>query len=270
MWHRWLPEPPTAEYIALRLHAATVLTESQIPCIVWGEEALRWIHRVPTFVFSTLHLLVPDDQLECASDTLTRLLPYAVVDPRTDDPHPWLLVKGEKERFRAEGRLPYAAPSTIKLSHTAWVPGPVLTGIGARTDTPQHILLSPDSFFHLSATDARCLVTLPSWNTVTLPPSLYELRFPALPNMYDTLTNAPNKSQYSFGLCQKLREYLAYLHLYRFSAYVKKWYKEVEDLPDSIREVGLALRQENQPRFWAMWLRNEPFSDDDSDDSNSD
>jgi hypothetical protein len=91
--------------------------------------------------------------------------------------------------------------------------------------------------------------------------------------MYDTLlsmVNVPERSQYSSGLVQQLQEYLGYLHLYRFSDYVKGWYKEVKDLPDPIREVGLALRAENQPRFWNMWLRDEPFADDSDDSDDSD
>ena len=40
----------------------------------------------------------------------------------------------------------------------------------------------------------------------------------------------------------------------------------MNDLPEPIREVGLALRAENKPRFWKMWLRDEPYSDDTDDD----
>ncbi|KAJ7929905.1 hypothetical protein B0H13DRAFT_1962429 [Mycena leptocephala] len=247
MWHVWLsPEAPTPAYITSRLRPATTLTDAHIPCIVWGEEALRWIHGVPTLLFNTLHLLVPENRLQEASHTLSRLLPeYAAIDSHTDDPPWWIYAKGEKERFQQQGRLPYASPLTIKLSHKNW-------GSLPPTIIPEHILLTPDSFFHMSATNPKSLVSLPQWDGVPLPPSLYDLRFPALPVMYDTLLSMVN--------------YLGYLHLYRFSDYVKGWYKEVKDLPDPIREVGLALRAENQPRFWNMWLRDEPFADD-SDDS---
>lgn len=63
--------------------------------------------------------------------------------------------------------------------------------------------------------------------------------------MYDTLLstiNAPERSEYSFGLSMELEQYLEYLHLYCFSEYVKEWYKEVKDLSEPIRGVGLALR----------------------------
>jgi hypothetical protein len=207
---------------------------------------------------------------------LSRLLPeYAAIDSHTDDPPWWIYAKGEKERFQQQGRLPYASPLTIKLSHKNWGSLPVRRGsiLGQPTIIPEHILLTPDSFFHMSATNPKSLVSLPQWDGVPLPPSLYDLRFPALPVMYDTLlsmVNVPERSQYSSGLVQQLQEYLGYLHLYRFSDYVKGWYKEVKDLPDPIREVGLALRAENQPRFWNMWLRDEPFADDSDDSDDSD
>jgi hypothetical protein len=113
----------------------------------------------------------------------------------------------------------------------------------------------------LSATDPTFLV-LPE----PIPPSLDKVRFLALQTIYDSLLstiNAPERSEYSFGLSMQLEQYLGYLHLL---LYVKEWCKEVKDLPEPIREVGLALRAENKPRFWKMWLRDESYSDDSDDD----
>ncbi|KAG5640569.1 hypothetical protein DXG03_008062 [Asterophora parasitica] len=85
-------------------------------------------------------------------------------------------------------------------------------------------------------------------------PAYYDQSFRSLVRLlYDALLstiNAPERSEYSTWLWQQLRTYLAYLHLYYFSEYVKGWYKELEDLPEPIQEVCLALRLENQPRFW--------------------
>jgi hypothetical protein len=84
--------------------------------------------------------------------------------------------------------------------------------------------------------------------------------------MYDALLstiNAPERSEYSFGPSMELERYLGYFHRYCFSEYVRGWYMEVKDLPGTFREVGLALRAENAPMFWEMWLRDEPYSDDD-------
>jgi len=88
--------------------------------------------------------------------------------------------------------------------------------------------------------------------------------------MYDALLSMLNVAErfecYSSDLRMELKRFLGYLHLYCFSEYVRVWYKEVKDLPEPIRAVGLAFREENQPRFWEMWLRDEPYEDDSDDD----
>jgi hypothetical protein len=133
-----------------------------------------------------------------------------------------------------------------------------------QTDIPEYITLTPDSFFHLSATDPT-LVSLPE----PIPPSLEKVRFLGFLTLYDALLstiNAPEQFEYSFGFEMQLKQYIGYLHLYCFSEYVRKWYKGVKDLPEPIVEVGLALRTENKERFWQTWLRDEPYSDDSDDD----
>ena len=85
MWSKGLKSSPasaSAEELTSRLLPAAVLTQARIPCVVWGEEAFSWIHSVPTHIFYRLHFLVPENQLEKASQTLVNLLPeYAVADP---------------------------------------------------------------------------------------------------------------------------------------------------------------------------------------------
>ena len=270
MWSKNLKSsPPSAEETTTRLVAAAVLTQAEIPCVVWGEELLAWIHRVPTFIFYTLHLLVPESQLEKACQTLTSLLPeYVIMDPRDNYTDGWIfLPREEKMTFQELGRFPHASPLSRRLVHTSLASEKEANGTASsarQTDTPEYITLTPDSFFHLSATDPA-LVSLPE----PIPPSLDKVRFPALPTLYDALLstiNAPERSEYSFGLRMQLKQYLGYLHLYCFSEYVRKWYKEVKDLPEPIREVGVALRPENKERFWKLWLREEPYSDDSDDD----
>jgi len=177
---------------------------------------------------------------------------------------------GEKEIFQEQGRFPHASPLSRRFIHT---------GLSAekkvkqtqhsrrQTRIPEYIILSPDSFFRFSATDSTSLVSLPD----LIPPSLKNVRFPALSTMYDALLsmlNAPERFEcgYSSGLRMELRRYLGYLHLYCFSEYVRVWCKELKDLPEPIRAVGLALREENQLSFWEMWIRDEPYSDDSDDD----
>jgi hypothetical protein len=46
---------PSAEEATTRLVAAAVLTQAVIPCVVWGDELLAWIHRVSTFILKYWH-----------------------------------------------------------------------------------------------------------------------------------------------------------------------------------------------------------------------
>ena len=273
MWSKNLKSlPPSAEEATTRLIAAAVLTQAGIPCIVWGEEMLAWIHGVPTFIFYTLHLLVPENQLDNATQTLTSLLPeYAVTDPHDNYTDGWIfLPREEKKKFQELGRFPHASPLSRRLIHVSLASEKEAKGTAStarQTDIPEFITLTPDSFFHLNATDLspNTLVSLPE----PIPPSLEKVRFPSLPTLYDSLLstmNAPERYEYSFGLKMQLKQYIGYLHLYCFSEYVRKWFKEVKDLPEPIKEVGLALREENKERFWKMWIRDEPYSDDSDDD----
>ena len=230
---------------------------------------LAWIHRVPTLIFYSLHLVVPENQLEKASQTLTSLLPeYALMDPHDDYTDAWIfLPREEKKMFQEMGRFPHASPLSRRLIHTRLASEKEANGTASmsrQTDIPEYITLTPDSFFHMSATDPT-LVSLPE----PIPPSLEKVRFPALPTLFDALLstkNAPENSEYSFGFEMQLKQFIGYLKLYCFSEYLRNWYKEVKDLPEPILKVGLALRPENKERFWQMWLRDEPYSDDSDDD----
>ena len=91
MWSKDLKSSPaSAEELTPRLLAAAVLTQAGIPCVVWGEEALSWIHSVP-HIFYKLHLLVSENQLEKASQTLVNvstLFPILMMISMTGDSCP--------------------------------------------------------------------------------------------------------------------------------------------------------------------------------------
>ena len=61
----------------IRLKAACGLSNADIKCLVWGEDALAFIHFVPTILFG-LHLVVADEDLEKASNEIMRCLPYKI------------------------------------------------------------------------------------------------------------------------------------------------------------------------------------------------
>ena len=67
------PSPPD-EQLA-RLDPPIALHKEGIPCVVWAEDALSFVHQVPTSLFDQ-QLLVPDDCLEAAAQAICSTLPY--------------------------------------------------------------------------------------------------------------------------------------------------------------------------------------------------
>lgn len=68
------PSPPD-EQLA-RFEPPIALQKAGIPCVVWAEDALSIVHRVPTVLFDQ-QLLVPGDCLEAAAHAICSTLPYA-------------------------------------------------------------------------------------------------------------------------------------------------------------------------------------------------
>lgn len=68
------PTPPKEQLG--RLAAPSVLVKAGIPAIIWGEDALSIIHRVPTGHFD-LHILVDASQLESAAQAICDVIPYS-------------------------------------------------------------------------------------------------------------------------------------------------------------------------------------------------
>ena len=80
LFYEYNPPPPDEQH--KRLVALRHLTSRGIPCILWGENALNYVHSVPTSLFDQ-QILVPDELLESASSILQEG-PYFPV-PFTED-----------------------------------------------------------------------------------------------------------------------------------------------------------------------------------------
>ena len=63
-----------AEQLA-RLGPPSAVVKAKIPCVVWGEDALSIVHRVPTCLFDQ-QLLVPADSIDAAVDAICASHPY--------------------------------------------------------------------------------------------------------------------------------------------------------------------------------------------------
>ncbi|KAI1791232.1 hypothetical protein LXA43DRAFT_1094832 [Ganoderma leucocontextum] len=127
-------QPPSPKEQHQRLVALRELTSRGIPCILWGEDALNYVHRVPTYLFDQ-QILVPDELLESASSVLRegRYVTVPFTPPYTD--------------YRGGTGGDSAFPGGILLKHPD-VPDddpdkPELEPL------PAYILLLPQSYFGL-------------------------------------------------------------------------------------------------------------------------
>jgi hypothetical protein len=57
-----------------------------IPCVVWAEDALSIVHRVPTGLVD-LQILVPDGQVTDAANAICANLPYVTLNGDAPDSH---------------------------------------------------------------------------------------------------------------------------------------------------------------------------------------
>ncbi|GLB42743.1 hypothetical protein LshimejAT787_1201920 [Lyophyllum shimeji] len=91
MLHLYDSSPYSTESQETRLKAACALSKAHIKTLVWGEDALAFIHFVPANLHA-LHLVVADQDLRPACAEVIKLLPYEVftgVDKRYVE-HIWL------------------------------------------------------------------------------------------------------------------------------------------------------------------------------------
>ncbi len=132
-WYGYMPPHPQEQH--QRLVALRWLTSCDIQCILWGEDALNYVHRVPTCLFDQ-QILVPDALLESASAVLCEkgyvIVPFT--PQYADFPD------------RREGRSPTAFPRGILLKH---LDVPDDHDPNKLESFPTYILLLPQSYFGL-------------------------------------------------------------------------------------------------------------------------
>lgn len=220
----------TSEELA-RLRPALAVANANIPCLVWGEDALAFVHCVPTVLFQ-FHLIVPDDALEAACKAIMDSLPYK----KLDAPHPtW------QEYGMVDTSLPSCYPSSVCLECTGDTEEP----IPFCADTS--IAVHPQSFWSVDVRDTSRSVSLEP-----APPHDQRIRLPTITAFLDsiitTVLEPPDGSQHlQFGI--NMRSWIAYLLTYtpQFRAYPSV-------LPDGSLEPGHAfildkLSEENKPYF---------------------
>jgi hypothetical protein len=126
---------------AERLSALRQLTAHDIPCILWGEDAL-FAHAVPIALdIFDQQILVPDELLDKAADILEEGKYKRTPEPQSH--------RNYFARFGPDRRdLDYAFPNSIRLQH---VDIPDSEDLNKLWPFPQHILLLPQSYYGLSS-----------------------------------------------------------------------------------------------------------------------
>lgn len=125
-------QPPSPDVQHQRLVALRQLTSRGIPCILWGEDALNYVHSVPTSLFDQ-QILVPDNLLRSASSVIRegRYIPVPFTPDYSDFHGPNV------------GKAPY--PRGILLKHLD-IPDEEPYKL---YPLPGYILLLPQSYFGL-------------------------------------------------------------------------------------------------------------------------
>ncbi|KAJ8693353.1 hypothetical protein PTI98_008356 [Pleurotus ostreatus] len=192
---------PLGEQLA-RLKASSLLVRAKIPFVVWGEDALSFVHRVPTELFDQ-HLLVQDDRVADAVAIVCNELNYSPIDTANDDTWGDYKIYNPARPFAFEG-----TPTTL-LQHND-------LNVTYKTLEPDRILIHAASTFHFPLQDLSRSCLNPS------PPSSEAagVRFPTVAAFYDSLLDMllePPLTYVHFRSYQLLRTFVAYLTTYNVS-----------------------------------------------------
>ncbi|KAJ3515595.1 hypothetical protein NLJ89_g1657 [Agrocybe chaxingu] len=159
MLHFYNKPPVSAAEIHGRLGPARVLESSGIPFVIFGEDALAFVHFVPTVLFD-LTILVPCDLVQAAVEHLQKELPqYQVTQERS---------------YQLLNNDVCALPRAMRLRDGA-IEKPNLS--------PEAILIVPQSHFHFDVRDeTRSRGLIPPFDS-----SDSRIRFPTMPAFLDAI-----------------------------------------------------------------------------------
>ncbi|KJA28553.1 hypothetical protein HYPSUDRAFT_712661 [Hypholoma sublateritium FD-334 SS-4] len=207
-----------------RLEAACALSNAGIPCMVHLEDALAFIHFVPTGLFA-LNLVVADQDVDRASNIITGALPYDVHTGVIEHYCESILLDPAQTRvYTTSTYLPRSVPAVM--------------------DEPMLIIVHPQSRFNFNVADHA--------RSVPLPPFPNSIRFPTLAALIDSLIEnylnpspvgyAPHKESLDF------RVYMSYILLYTLRHQGPAVLPNGDLHPNCV-EVMQSLRPENRSYF---------------------
>jgi hypothetical protein len=188
MLHLYDSSPYSLKSQNIRLKAASALSAASIKSLVWGEDALAFVHFVPAGL-TGLHLVVADHDVQVAFIKITDSLPYEVFTGFVKDYVEFIAIHPDQPRF---------FPNSVHLQPT--------TPLNERdVDDPDMIFVHPHSQFYLDVQDDT--------RSLSLPPFPDNIRFPTrtafLDSMIATILD-PHSDRVSVGLGTMARSWVSY------------------------------------------------------------
>ncbi|KAK7046780.1 hypothetical protein R3P38DRAFT_2607824 [Favolaschia claudopus] len=233
-----------------RLTCTLPLVKANIPCVVWGEDALSIVHFVPTCLF-TQHLIVPDSQVANAAQLICSHLPYTREgDARNEH---WIDLKFHNpacaHAFDIEGG------ATIELFHND-------VGQAVRDESPTLIFVHSASTVHFDIGDpSRTML-----NPEPPGPEFASIRFPNAPAFYDMCIDAYHEGPHpfvQFRLRGWLTTLISYLNLYTVSnkgeTFTIDETTQERILLPSVSNVVARVKEENRPMLLRRLLHLSPL-----------
>jgi len=210
------------------LKAACGLSNANVKCLVWGDDALAFIHFVPTILFG-LHLVVADADLEKASNEIIRSLPFKIYT-------------GSDRRYVEfiyfDASQPRTFPHSVHLE-------PTTPQDKRHMDDPEMIFIHPQSQLYLDVNDNSRSVSLPSFPDT--------IRFPTRTAFLDSLIETyldPPVGRVHTQLRSMLSVWISYFFVYALRN--RPTVLPSGDLEPEHVEVLQSLRPENRPYFEAF------------------
>ncbi|KAJ6466284.1 hypothetical protein C8R45DRAFT_1064105 [Mycena sanguinolenta] len=214
-----------------RLGPPLSILEAGIPCVVWAEDALSIVHRVPTSLFD-LQILVPDGQVADAANAICAKLPYLTLDGDAPDSH-WHDYKiHNPDRPHAFILSP---KDTLVLQHSDSSP---------TWEEPSRILVHRASTFYFDITDASRTILNPE------PPgeAFAAIRFPTITAFLDALVDTEHEPPIPFHhmrFYHHLQTCMGYLSLYTLFDKGKHF---------TVLQVLDQFKEENRPRLTRYFM----------------
>jgi len=218
-----------------RLKYARTLSNANIECLMWGEDALAFAHLVPTCL-DTLQLLVADQDLHAASTQITKSFDcrlFSGFNPL----HVELIVLDPSQ--------PKAFPHSVCLETT-------IAACKRTPDDPDFIFIHPQSQFYFNIQDKS--------RSLSLAPFPDNIRFPTLTAFLDSMIATyldPPSGRIHSRVQSPLKVWISYLLTYTLRN--RPSVLPNGDLEPEHEEVLRSLRPENQP-FFESYVRSNIFT----------